>query len=128
MAVAVNELEGGRVVEITLSGKLVREDYDRFVPEVNRLVGTYHKIGMIVRLIEFHGWTAGAFWEDVKFDLKHFNHINRLAVVGETWWHKGMAQFCRPFTTAKIRYFDTADVAEARTWVLEGAAVPEPVG
>jgi hypothetical protein len=28
-----------------------------------------------------------------------------------------MAVFCKPFTTAKVRYFDSAKLAEAREWV-----------
>jgi len=27
----------------------------------------------------FHGWDAGALWEDIKFDIKHFGDIERLA-------------------------------------------------
>ena len=51
----------------------------------------------------FHGWEAGALWDDIKFDLKHFAHIERLAMVGERKWQHGMATFCQPFTTATIR-------------------------
>jgi hypothetical protein len=29
----------------------------------------------------------------------------------------GMAVFCRPFTTAKIRYFDRSQADEAETWI-----------
>jgi hypothetical protein len=114
------------VLEITLTGKLVREDYDRFVPEVNRLVRKHRKINMVVRMTDFHGWSLGALWEDVKFDLHHFHHIGRLAVVGESWWEKGMAQFCRPFTTANVRYFDPDHASEARDWVMEGVTAAEP--
>jgi hypothetical protein len=32
-------------------------------------------------------------------------------------WEKGMSVFCKPFTTAKIRYFDKAQAADARTWL-----------
>jgi hypothetical protein len=28
-----------------------------------------------------------------------------------------MAAFCRPFTTAKIRYFDRTALHEARSWL-----------
>jgi hypothetical protein len=28
-----------------------------------------------------------------------------------------MSVFCKPFTTAKIRYFDRAAIAEARAWL-----------
>ncbi len=65
----------------------------------------------------FTAGVAGAAWEDLKFDLKHFNHIERLAIVGETKWEKGMSVFCRPFTTAKIRYFDHTDIDKAREWI-----------
>ena len=43
----------------------------------------------------------------------------RLAIVGETKWEKGMAVFCRPFTTAKIKYFDQSDIDKARAWIQE---------
>jgi hypothetical protein len=29
----------------------------------------------------FHGWEAGALWEDIKFDLKHYADIERLAMI-----------------------------------------------
>ena len=40
---------------------------------------------------DFHGWDAGALWEDIKFDLKHFSDIERVAMVGEKKWQKGMS-------------------------------------
>jgi SpoIIAA-like len=72
-----------------------------------------------VYMTGFHGWEAGALWEDVKFDIKHFADIERLAMVGDKKWQHGMAAFCKPFTKATIRYFDHAEAAEARTWLGE---------
>ena len=66
---------------------------------------------------DFHGWTAGGLWEDLKFDLRHFRDIERLAMVGDKQWEQGVSVFCRPFTTAKVRYFDEAAIQEARTWL-----------
>jgi len=42
-----------------------------------------------------------------------------LAITGETKWEKGMAAFCKPFTTAKVRYFDHIRAAEARDWLAQ---------
>jgi hypothetical protein len=72
---------------------------------------------MLVVMHEFHGWTAGAVWKDVKFDVKHFGDIERLAMVGKTSWQHGMAIFCKPFTTAKVHYFEYANLDEARAWI-----------
>ena len=113
MKVELKELENGKILEVHLSGKLVKEDYETFVPVVERLVKQHGKIRMLVVMHDFHGWTTGALWADIKFDAKHFSDIERLAIVGETNWEKGMAAFCKPFTTAKVRYFDHTKTAEA---------------
>jgi hypothetical protein len=65
---------------------------------------------------DFQVWDAGGLWEDIKFDLKHFSDVERLAIVGEKKWQKGMSQFCRPFTTAKVHYFDRSALDEACKW------------
>jgi hypothetical protein len=38
-------------------------------------------------------------------------------MVGETKWQAGMAAFCKPFTSAKIRYFEQGQEEEARRWI-----------
>jgi hypothetical protein len=54
-------------------------------------------------MTDFHDWKAGALWQDIKFDLKHCTDIERLAMVGDKTWEKGMSVFCKPFTTAPRR-------------------------
>jgi len=107
----------GSLLEVRVGGKLTREMYAVFVPRVEEEIRKHGKLDMLFVMKDFHGWTAGALWDDLKFDLKHFSDIRRLAIVGETKWQKGMAVFCRPFTTAKIRYFPTTEVEEARRWL-----------
>jgi len=117
MALVVSEDAAGRTVQVHVSGRLTAGDYETFVPEIERLIAKRGKLRILFDMHDFHGWTAGALWEDVKFDLKHFNDIERLAMVGERQWEAGMATFCRPFTTATIRYFDRAQADEARKWL-----------
>jgi len=117
MAIKVNEQSDGNVLEVTLTGKLAKEDYETFVPAVERLVKEHGKIHLLVIMHDFHGWSAGALWEDTKFAAQHFSDIQRLALVGETKWQQGIAVFCRPFTTAALRYFEHPALSEAREWV-----------
>ena len=44
------------------------------------------------------------------------SNIERLAMVGEKKWQQNMAALCKPFTKAKIRYFDHADATGANGW------------
>ena len=116
MAIKLEEKDNGKLVEVQLSGKITKKDYEHFVPEIDRLVHDHGKLHVLVDMHDFHGWTPGALWEDIKFDVKHFSDIERVAMVGEKKWQKGMSQFCRPFTTAKIRYFNHAEMEAAREW------------
>lgn len=124
MPVELHEEAGGKILRLELTGKLERSDYERFTPAVERVVAAHGKVRMLVRLRDFHGWTAGALWDDLKFDWKHYSDIERLALVGESRWHQGMAVFCKPFTTATVRYFDEAEAAAADAWIHEGVTQP----
>ncbi len=119
MPIQLKEENDGKTVIIQVSGKLIAADYEDFVPEFDRLVGLHGKLRVLFDMPGFHGWTAGAMWEDTKFGLHHFGDIDRLAMVGEEKWQKGMAMFCKPFTKATVKYFDHSAISEARKWLLE---------
>ncbi len=119
MPIQMNEENGGKVLVLHLSGRLVKADYEHFVPEFERLVRQNGKLRVLFDMADLHGWDAGAAWEDIKFDIKHFADIERLAMVGDKKWQHGMATFFKPFTKATTRYFDETAASEARKWLGE---------
>ena len=128
MSVNLHEEASGKILVVKLTGKLTKEDYEQFTPEVERLVKQHGKLRILVQMHEFHGWSAGAVWQDIKFDLKHFRDIERLALVGEKSWEHGMAVFCKPFTAATIRYFNRDEADQAETWIHAGLLVARRSG
>jgi hypothetical protein len=119
MTDGIEIVTSGNTLEVSVTGKLTKEAYEKLVPAVDQQIKDQGKLRILFVMHEFHGWTAGALWEDTKFDLKHWRDIERLAIVGETKWQHGMAVFCKPFTTAKIKYFDHSQLDEARAWLTE---------
>ena len=119
MPIQIKQENGGKLVAVQVTGKLVKADYEDFVPEFERLVRQHGKLRVLFDVADFHGWDAGAAWEDIKFDIKHFSDIERLAMVGDKKWQHGMAMFFKLFTKATIRYFDQANAADARKWLRE---------
>jgi len=119
MAEGLEIIAVGKVVHVSVTGKLSKESYQEFVPLLEQQIAANGKVRILFEMHDFHGWTAGAMWEDTKFDFKHWHDIERLAIVGETKWEKGMATFCKPFTTAKIKYFDHAQLEDAKRWIAE---------
>jgi len=119
MAIQVTEHASEKTLSVRVSETLTREDYEHFVPQVEQLIKRVGKIKILFEMHGFHGWSAGALWEDIKFDIKHFADVERLAVVGEKKWEKWMATFCRPFTTASIKSFDVSEADQALAWLRD---------
>lgn len=110
-------LSTGKMLHVKVTGKLTKEAYELFAPVVDEQIHEHGKLRILFEMHDFHGWTAGALWEDIKFDFKHWKDIERLAIVGESKWEKGMAVFCKPFTAATIQYFDHDNLKDAKAWI-----------
>jgi hypothetical protein len=122
MSIQLKEESGGNILTIHVNGTLTKEDYGHFVPEFDRLIKQHGKLRLLFDMQDFHGWEASALWEDLKFGVRHFTDIEQMAMIGENKWQHGMAIFAKPFTTAKVRYFEQAQLAEALAWI--GLDVP----
>lgn len=116
MVLQVQKIEG-KILEIKVSGKLHKADYANLITTLEQRLQQYGKVSLLIELSDFHGWEIGALWEDIKFDSKHFNDIERIAVIGETTWHAWMTTIFRPFTAAEVRYFEPQQADQARTWI-----------
>jgi SpoIIAA-like len=42
-----------------------------------------------------------------------------MALVGDKTWKKWLAEFCKPFTAATVRYFERDQIEAARAWLSE---------
>jgi len=123
MPITIIENREYRNLEVHLTGKLSRDDFLEFVPVADRLVSEWGRFGILAVMRNFDGCEPGAIWEDLKWDLKHYHDVERVALVGERKWQAGMSKFCKPFTGAEIRYFDIRDLERARHWCSETEAV-----
>lgn len=107
------------IIEAKITGKLTEKDYEIIIPELERHFKEDNKPRLLIELHDFEGWTAGALWEDIKFDFKHFHDIEKIAIVGESKWEQTATLFSKPFTGANLRYFAGEDLDEARKWIRE---------
>jgi hypothetical protein len=106
-------------VGFKMSGMLHDEDYKKFVPLVDAEIAKDGKVSILAQFHDFHGWDLHALWDDIKFSTTHCTRIRKVAIVGDKTWEKWMAMVCKPFTLAKIKYFDVAEIEAAKTWLAE---------
>ena len=114
--------EIGRVNCFCITGKLKKKDFNAFTPIVESSIKTHGKINLLIELRDFHGWTVGAVWEDTLFGIHHFNHIDKMAFVGDQTWEKNLSIFAKIFTRANVKYFDERVADQAYDWVNMGGA------
>jgi len=119
----IEQLKSGsdEILGFKLSGKLHDADYKTFVPAVDAAVTKHGKVRILAQFHDFQGWDMKALWDDIKFSTTHCTKIDRIALVGEKKWEEWMAKVCKPFTMAKIQYFDASNVDEAWKWLQQGA-------
>lgn len=119
----IEEIEkgNGKILGFKMSGKLHDDDYKTFVPAVETAIKAHGKVRLLAQFHDFHGWDMHALWDDIKFSTKHCTDVERIALVGEQAWEKWMAAVCKPFTMAKIRYFDAKEIDAAWKWLEEAA-------
>jgi hypothetical protein len=114
-----------RIIKIIVTGTLCTNDYDDFLPDIERLIKQHGKVRVLVMMEGFNGSAVGDLWADIKFDVRHFSDLERIAMVGDKSWEKWMAWFCKPFTTASIRRFDMSELADAKIWIEEESLAVE---
>lgn len=117
----IEQLESAspKVLAFKMSGKLHDEDYKQFVPLVDAAIAKDGNVRILAQFQDFHGWDMKALWDDIKFSTTHCTKIERIAMVGDKAWEKWMATVCKPFTMAKIRYFDAPELDAAKAWLAE---------
>ncbi|MFP5235098.1 MAG: STAS/SEC14 domain-containing protein [Acidobacteriota bacterium] len=102
---------------VRVSGTLVKQDYNAFEPLFRQMTGSQDKLRMLVDMTALQGWEPAAFWEEIKFDIKHLERVERLAVVGSKHWQHAMASFADVFVRAQVRYFESGQEQAAETWL-----------
>ncbi|KAF0095427.1 MAG: hypothetical protein E1N59_922 [Puniceicoccaceae bacterium 5H] len=104
------------LVCLRLSGKLDDADYQAIVTLLEERIAAHGKIRLFWEMVDFEGWTAKGILQDAKFDLKHANDFQKIALVGEQEWEEKMTQLMKPFTKAEVRYFPLDQRAKALSW------------
>lgn len=98
-------------------GRLARVDYDRFVPEFERIARAQGPLRLLIELDDFRGWDLPALWEELKFDTTHQNDMGRVAIIGDRAWQEWGTGLSKPFFKAEMRYFERDKAADARAWL-----------
>lgn len=108
--------EAAGYLEMTVDGRIGKDDFQRAVDSVDRLLRTHKKID-VVEVVRDIGWVEPeVWWKDMVFHLSHGVFVRHAAVVSDQGWIGPLTRMFAPIYPAAIRSFPMADLEAARTW------------
>ena len=63
MSITLNQEQDGKIVTIQATGKLTKQDYEQFVPQVEQSIKTFGKIRMVFTMKDCFSKLVKANWK-----------------------------------------------------------------
>ena len=107
-------------IEIVAIGKLTHNDYQIFIPIVEKALKEAKKleVNLLVDMTAFKGWAElKAIIDDAKFGIKHLNDFNKIALVGNKKWEEVATKIWAKLTKSKVKFFK--DREKALKWLFK---------
>lgn len=105
------------LVTLEAVGTITRQDYDRVLPELDRILAEEPALRVLIELHDFQGWEPGARLAELKFDLRHYRDFRKIAIVGDDRVETWIPKLTAPFFSGETRYFRQSNIALALRWI-----------
>lgn len=106
-------------VELTVSGRVTREDYDAVIDRMQRFIDEYGRMKLIEVIESLEGFDPSVIWPGIKFDFKNLRHISHVAVVSDIGWIGPMSKAAGALISTKLRTYDRDELEAARAWITQ---------
>jgi len=119
ISIAIKRNKKRLFIEIGMLGKLNHEDYQLFVPMVDKALKSAKglEVDLLVDMKGFKGWEFMAAWDDFKFGVKHRNAFDKIAIIGNKKWEEASTAMMSHLMKGESKFFKERD--KALTWLLK---------
>ena len=119
----IMERSHGRHLGLRVDGRIDEAEYAPVRAAMEELIAEHGTIRVLVHLERLGAIEPKAFWEDLKFSLKHVRDFDRMAAVGDQAWLEPYVKIFGPLVPGpgKAKAFRSNELEAAWAW-LEGAA------
>ncbi len=119
IGIAIKRNKERLFIEITMLGKLTHEDYQVFVPMVDKALKEAKDLeaDLLVDMKRLKGWEFMAAWDDFKFGVKHRNAFDKMAIIGSKKWEEQSMAMVSHLMKGKAKFFKERE--KALSWLLK---------
>lgn len=104
------------VLPVVIDGALSREDYVETLDKLEGWIRERGDLRLLIRVNEIAGVEPAALWEDLRFDRRHGDRFEKIAVVADSAAVKWGVKLSDAFSSAEMKTFDPAQERQAEAW------------
>lgn len=108
---------GDKVIGIKIDSTLTKKDYQRLIPLLEERIDKVNKVKLFIQFEDFEGIEPGAMLEELKFDARHHDDFDKIAIVGHEHWQEWAVKLSKIFFDAEIKYFGADEIQPAWRWL-----------
>jgi len=119
IGIAIKRNQKKLFIEISMLGKLTHEDYQVFVPMIDKALKKAKNLetDLLVDMKKLKGWEFLAAWDDFKFGVKHRNAFDKVAIIGSKKWEDQSVAMMSHLMKGKVKFFKERE--KALSWLLK---------
>lgn len=106
-----------RTVELVIEGGVTKDDYLETAEHLHDRIQDWGAVNLLEDIRSIDGVEAGAFWDNVKFGFRHFQDIDKVAVVTDKQWIRAATTITDPLIHLDVQTFPREEIETARAWV-----------
>ena len=106
----------GNLLAVRISGKVDKENFERFDPVLDTLLEKQEDPRFYMELLDLDTVTSRAVLEDIK-NLPKYNQFTKVAVVGDATWKELVTKLLGAVMNPSAKFFETDQKKEALEWV-----------
>lgn len=118
------DLPDSNIYGFEFSDSLTEEDYEAFVSTLQGSLKQHMTTRVLFVMKDVDDWEPQEQWEDLTFDIRHLQDLDKVAVVGDDVWETWLDKVEVLFPMSEIRVYDAEDYEEAESWIRGDMEVP----
>ncbi len=112
------------IVGIHLSGTLTEDDHEAFASHLRDQMEAHTTIRALFEIEDVDGWEPEEQWEDLAFDIRLVQDVDKVAVIGADPWEPLADKIELLFPSSLIQTYEDADREEGLEWLRGEMDVP----
>lgn len=121
------DLPDTNIAALRLSDTLTEEDYEDVESYLGHMFEAHTTARVLLELDDVSGWEPEEKWQNLTFDLRQLEDVDKVAIVGEAAddFHETLTDKLDVlFGPSQVKYYPDADREEALEWLRGEMEVP----